>query len=139
MKRLSSFGFVPCQQSSEKRVRHTHDRASIDSDSAQGHQPASMMSSQPELGGSGSTSVFADAESFQNFPSRPPFVRHDIGTYSRQDMARLCDGDRLWLLENAFRPDATFKYPQREEYGKNPLISKCMVAAISLALLFRIM
>ena len=33
-------------------------------------------------------------------------------------MARLCDSDRLWLLENAFRPDATYKYPQREEYGK---------------------
>ena len=46
-----------------------------------------------------------------------PFVRNDIGTYSRLDVQRMSDDDRLWLLHNAFRPEVTYKYPQREEYG----------------------
>lgn len=28
------------------------------------------------------------------------------------------DSERLWVLRNAFRPDAAYKYPAKEEYGK---------------------
>ena len=38
-----------------------------------------------------------------------PFVRNDIGTYSRLDVQRMSDDDRLWLLHNAFRPEVTYK------------------------------
>lgn len=36
--------------------------------------------------------------------------------YSNDRLRGLLDEGRLWLLKNAFRPDA--RYPQKEEYGK---------------------
>ena len=53
-------------------------------------------------------------------PSEPlqKFVRNDLGIYSSDRLRRLSDEDRLWLLHNAFRPDAYHKHPQKEEYGK---------------------
>ena len=56
-------------------------------------------------------------------PSEPvqvpsAFVRSDVGTYSNDRLRGLSDEDRLWLLQNACRPDANYKYPQKEEYSK---------------------
>lgn len=57
-------------------------------------------------------------------PSQPTepsqvLVRNDPGTYTTQELRSLTDDDRLWLLKNAFRPDSSYKYPHREEYGKS--------------------
>lgn len=38
--------------------------------------------------------------------------------YSNDRLRGLLDEDRLWLLQNARRPDANYKYPQKEEYSK---------------------
>ena len=45
-------------------------------------------------------------------------VRNDIGTYSRRDVSKMSDKDRLWLLDNAFRAEVTYCHPHKEEYGK---------------------
>ena len=50
--------------------------------------------------------------------SNSTFVRHDVGTYTRQDVLGMSDNDKLWLLLNAFTPGPSYKFPHREEYGK---------------------
>ena len=50
--------------------------------------------------------------------SQSDCVRNDIGTYSRRDVSKMSDNDRLWLLDNAFRPEVTYCHPHKEEYGK---------------------
>lgn len=46
------------------------------------------------------------------------FVRNALGTYNSDMLKKLPDKDRLWLLNNALQPDASYKYPTKEEYGK---------------------
>ncbi len=47
-----------------------------------------------------------------------PLVRNDVGSYSLDSIKNLSDTDRLWLLKNSFRPDSSYKFPLKEEYGK---------------------
>ena len=120
MKRLSSFGFVPLaqaqtsQEPADKRARPSH--SDIDPSGAAVHSVQPQLP-QPPL-----------PESPQQLlqppqPSEPlqvpsSFVRNDVGTYDSDTLRCLSDDDRLWLLQNAFRPDAHYRYPQKEEYGK---------------------
>ena len=45
-------------------------------------------------------------------------VRNDIGTYSRRDVSKISDKDRLWLFDNAFKAEVTYCYPHKEAYCK---------------------
>ena len=47
------------------------------------------------------------------------FVRNDLGMYDNDWLKQLSNDDKLWLLKNAFRPDASFKFVSKLEYGKN--------------------
>ncbi len=42
-------------------------------------------------------------------------VRNDVGSYSGKNLS---DTDKAWLHTNAFRPDSSYKFPLKEEYGK---------------------
>ena len=115
MKRLSSFGFVPLSQGpADKRARP------VNSDLPE--SPGTIHSDQPQPGPS------ALSARPQQLPQQPQssetpqvpsgFVRIDVGTYSKHRLRGLLDEDRFWLLQNAFRPDANYRYPLKEEYGK---------------------
>ena len=120
MKRLSSFGFTPVSTPSS-------------SQSSQSEGPSAgkrMRSSEvPEC----AVLPEQQAESLQLTQQEAPLVhcpdeglrrsqshcvRNDIGTYSTRDVSKMSDNDRLWLLDNAFRPEVTYRYPHKEEYGK---------------------
>ena len=114
MKRLSSFGFVPLaraqssQEPLEKRARPDSDPSGAAVHGVQPQLPQSPLPESPQQ-------LLKPPQ-----PSEPPssFVRNDVGTYDNDTLRGLSDEDRLWLLQNAFRPDAKYRYPQREEYGK---------------------
>ena len=119
MKRWSAFGFTPVPATSastqEKRPKIT----STEHSSQPSTSPTPGIPPQPEP------------------PCIPPqpeppttevntsvgLVRNDIGTYSLDQLKILADDDKFWLLNNACRPSSSFKYPYREEYGKNVLFS----------------
>ena len=44
--------------------------------------------------------------------------RNDIGTYSAESIRQLGNEERLWLYNNAFRPDPHHAFHVKEEYGK---------------------
>ncbi len=45
--------------------------------------------------------------------------RSDLGTYSTESLRQLGDEERLWLYNNAFRPDPQYAFPLiKEDYGK---------------------
>ncbi len=46
-------------------------------------------------------------------------ARSDIGTYRSDKVKSLGDEEKLWLIKNVSRPNSSFKYPHRVEYGKN--------------------
>lgn len=115
MQRLSSFGFVPVSQSgqlAEKRPR----LSLADSHSAESTESSADLSSEP---------VATPSEPQQSPLRRPQppetphqLIRNDPGTCNSLTLMHLSDDDRLWLFKNAFRPDSSYKYPHREEYGK---------------------
>ncbi len=37
----------------------------------------------------------------------------------------LSDTDKIWLHTNAFRPDSSYKFPLKEEYGKKRSFQHC--------------
>lgn len=119
MKRLSSFGFVPTSQSSQQSsATDKRPRLSLaDSESSQLELPSEPLSLPPEPQQSPQALAYPGTHS----AAEPPqvFVRNDLGTYTSQNLISLADVDRLWLLQNAFRPsDDSYKYPHRQEYGK---------------------
>ena len=97
MKRLSSFGFVPSSPHSPTL-------------------PKRARGGQSEL----STSSACASATVQ--PPQPPQVcvplRSDVGTYSAESIRQLGNEERLWLYNNAFRPDPHHAFPAKEEYGK---------------------
>ena len=117
MKRLSSFGFTPLSQAQssqepvEKRARPSQSVSDPSESSGDQPHPLPSLPERPQQ------------LLHQPHPSETPqvqleFVRSDVGTYSNDRLRGLLDEDRLWLLQNACRPDANYKYPQKEEYGK---------------------
>ena len=97
MKRLSSFGFVPSSPHSPTL-------------------PKRARGGQSEL----STSSACASATVQ--PPQPPQVcvplRSDVGTYSAESIRQLGNEERLWLYNNAFRPDPHHAFPAKKEYGK---------------------
>ena len=95
MKRLSSFGFVPSSPHSPTL-------------------PKRARGGQSEL----STSSACASATVQ--PPQPPQVcvpqRSDVGTYSVESIRQLGNEERLWLYNNAFRPDPHHAFPAKEEY-----------------------
>ena len=47
-------------------------------------------------------------------------VRNDVGSYDQAKLQGLSNDEKLWLLTNAYRPNSTHVFPQKEEYGKKP-------------------
>ena len=102
MKRLSSFGFIPRSEASS-----TSDRPFVS-------QPRrSRVDIQPEE--SGEQSRRSESVPPESMSSK---VRGDIGTYSDDDIRKLTDQERYWLLQNAFRPHSSYPFPSQDEYGK---------------------
>ena len=48
----------------------------------------------------------------------PSLSRNDLGTYSSDELKSLSDEEKLLLIRNACRPDPSYKYPHKLEYGK---------------------
>ena len=96
---MSSFGFVrlpasSSSQSTEKRAKTSHH--------SEEPSPQLQPPKSPQVPQSTSTT----------------FSRNDLGTYSVDKVKGLSDEERLWLIRNSCRPDTSYKYPQKEEYGK---------------------
>ena len=68
--------------------------------------------------------------------SQPIFVRHDVGTYTRLDVLRMSDNDKLWLLQNAW---VFVQVSTEGGVREKAVISKCVVASVSLAVFLRIL
>ena len=105
---MSSFGFVQLpasssSQSTEKRAKishHSEEPSPQSADSPSQLQPPKS----PQVPQSTSTT----------------FSGNDLGTYSvdKVKVKGLSNEERLWLIRNPCRPDTSYKYPQKEEYGK---------------------
>lgn len=65
-----------------------------------------------------SSSSLATAQSQDLPPQVRPPQRSDLGTYSHGRLRNLNNEERLWLYNNAFRPDPKYAFPSKEEYGK---------------------
>ena len=105
MKRLTEYGFV----SKPKSSRLAREESVEESESQEDPSPEPVdQEAGPQLPGSPQP------------PQLPQLVRNDLDTYSSADMRKLSqsDSERLWVLRNAFRPDVTYKYPAKDEYGK---------------------
>ena len=105
MKRLTEYGFV----SKPKSSRLAREESIEESESQEDPSPEPVdQEAGPQLPGSPQP------------PQLPQLVRNDLGTYSSADMRKLSqsDSERLWVLRNTFRPDVTYKYPAKDEYGK---------------------
>ena len=113
MKRLSEYGFVSKSKSS---------RLGIVSEEESGSETPQDPLPDPNSVDAGADSQSGTAGSPQppQLVQSPQLVRNDVGTYSSADLRKLShsDSERLWVLRNAFRPDAAYKYPAKEEYGK---------------------
>ena len=123
MKRLSFFGFVPQTTSDQSRKRERYSSSSVSNKEVPGDEMTVQRATSPEPGPShpivpATTSDSHTDEQYcrSRVLSQLNFVRHDVGTYTRQDVLRMSDNDKLWLLQNAFRPGASYKFQQREEY-----------------------
>ena len=44
-------------------------------------------------------------------------MRNDIGSYGQAKLQGLSDDEELWLLTNAYRPNSTHVFPQKERSG----------------------
>ena len=97
---LFAFGFTPVTQSSSavKSVR-------VDESGTLGH--------------GGVCTASASSQSLLSLP-RVPYMQGDFGAYKINDLSqsKLDDEGRLWLLQNAFRPDILYCFPSQEQYGK---------------------
>ena len=109
MKRLSSYGFTPVSVSeasscSEQSTAGQQKRPRTTESVSEGRPPVNPDSEPAQTSGSHSGTIL---------------VRGDIGTYSTDDILKLTDDEKYWLLKNAFRPQGRYKFPSQEEYGKN--------------------
>ena len=118
MKRLSSFDFVTVPQSSpDSQHASTGKRMRCSAVTETSVEQGQVEQEPAGLSSTSSMVLPPDCGPDDGSQESRSFVRNDIGTYSRLDVQRMSDDDRLWLLHNAFRPEGTYKYQQRE--GKN--------------------
>ena len=97
MKRLSSFGFVPSSPHSPTLPKRARD-GQLESSTSSACASATVQRPQP--------------------PQLCVPQHSDIGSYSAESIRQLGDEERLWLYNNAFRPDPHKAFPAKEEYGK---------------------
>ena len=109
MKRLSSYGFIPVSEASS---------CGEQSSAVQQKRPRTTESVSEGRPSVNPDSELAATQTCSN--SGTILVRGDIGTYSTDDILKLRDDEKYWLLKNAFKPQGRYKFPSQEEYGKNP-------------------
>lgn len=126
---MSSFGFVwlpasSSSQSTEKRAKTSHHSEKPSPQSADSPLQLQPPKS-PQVPQSTSTT----------------FSRNDLGTYSvdkvkglSDKVKGLSDEERLWLIRNPCRPDTSYKYPQKEEYGKKRSFQQTWLKQLALLL-----
>ena len=62
----------------------------------------------------------------------------DIGAYQMSELSQLHDKERLWLLQNTFRPNSDYCSPPSPARGvwEKAVLSTCLAKAISMAFIF---
>ena len=119
MKRLSSFGFVPVSShsSAEKRAKNNHSSSPSEEPSPSGIEREPSAYSPPRVEVQPQEPLQPQVPQTQSKIS-PSLSRNDLGTYSTDELKSLSDEERLWLIRNTCRPDPSYKYPHKLEYGK---------------------